>query len=236
MSCFLRSVSALSLTFSCLLTAYADNASVDASMLCIQGMTGCGIAYDTPIESTPTPMILGNTYQTSYTIDNQSGNTVSIVLSLEELDVLGDTGAVTIDGSTTCPLDGDLDSDTSCNIVLDFQPTIAGDLSWTFTITPDTVQLPLVLPLQATVQSLAIISAAGGYYSDGANTYPLLAISTDGGDWGYSLDGSTSPLPYGLDSGSSATITSVSCSSLAYCAAVGQYSACLFSLSLCRLL
>ncbi len=224
MSCFLRSVSALSLTFSCLLTAYADNASVDVSMLCIQGMTGCGIAYDIPIEPTPTSMNTTTTYQTSYTIDNQSGNTVSIVLSLQELDSLGDTGAVTIDGSTTCPLDGDLDSDTSCNIVLDFQPSIPGDLNWTFTVTPDTAQLPLVLPLQATVVGSITYAAAGGYYSNDTYTYPLLAISADNGAWGYPIDDETSPLPYGLDIESTAPIVSVSCSLLGYCAGVGQYS------------
>ncbi len=199
----LRRIGALGLTFSCLLSAQAAD---EASMMCAAGMLGCGVAFETPIEPTPSPLTTTTTGQTTYTIiNNDDVNDVNIVLSLTEVDNIGDALAVQFDGSGTCPLSGTLAAGDTCTIVLDFAPNFPGELDWTLTVTPSgeyTAQLPLVLTLETDVTGTYVpYAVTGGYYEDSdENYYPLLTLSTDGGnDWSYVLDDTTTPLPYQYD-------------------------------------
>lgn len=138
-------VTALSLGF--ILTAQADSTQFD----CEKSLIGCGIVF-TAIPATPA-LAVASTASATYTIQNQAASATNIALSLTELDSLDDPGAITIDGSSTCPNPGSLASSASCNIVLDFQPSVAGALSWTLTVTPTSSQAPFSLPIQATVGS-----------------------------------------------------------------------------------
>ncbi len=220
----LRRIGMLGLTFSCLLSAQAAD---EASMMCASGMLACGISFQTPIQATPSPLTPLTPTQAIYTIvNNDEVNAVNIALDLTEIDSLDDTNAVQFDESMTCPESGTLGAGATCTIVLDFAPTVVGDLNWNLTVTPTgyAAQRPLTLALESTIG--IPYASAGGFYTDtdGGN-YPFLTMSSDaGGTWNYFLDDTTTPLPNNYDPTSSLEygITSTSCSG-STCVAGGQY-------------
>lgn len=183
----------------------------------------CGIEF-TSIGTIPqlSDLYCNEPQTVSYTIQNQGNTDTSISLSLTEVDALSDPTAVVFNGTTTCPNPGNLAINASCNIVLDFQPCVDGDLDWDLTVTPDSTQRPLVLPLTGTVAhdpAMAYIVNYGSGLADGSGSISICEVKESDG----TLDTCTNFPTYGVTLAGPASIVLTADRTFAYITNFGNY-------------
>lgn len=143
--------------------------------------------------------------------DCAAGNKGQINVLFKSISCSGNNCSV----AGSCLVDGDVQTP-----LLAYSQT--GGVTWAYTIT----NALLPLPSGATLGELVSTNcagqdciAAGSYLDSSKNTLPLVAMSTNGGPWTYTLLGTSPALPSGC---TGAQLVTASCDGVGHCVAAGN--------------